>query len=161
VVERYYNELWGFLRGQLHDGDAAGDLAQETYARALGAEAAGRETRDFRSLLYRIARNLLVDRHRRARLRQHTDIDEWHGLQAPDATQPENATASQQHVVAMLAVIESLPPRCREAFVLHKFEQLPHAEVAARMGITRNAVEKHIIRALLACRACDDRYNRR
>jgi RNA polymerase sigma factor (sigma-70 family) len=160
VVERYYNELWGFLRGQLHDGDAAGDLAQEAYARALGAQAAGREARDFRSLLYRVARNLLVDRHRRAKVRQHTDIDDHHGLHAPAATQPENAAASQQHVAAMLGVIDALPPRCREAFILHKFEQLPHAEVAARMGISRNAVEKHIIRALLACRACDDRYNR-
>ncbi|KJV34751.1 RNA polymerase sigma factor [Luteibacter yeojuensis] len=160
MVERYYNELWGFLRGQLHDGDAAGDLAQEAYARALGAQAAGREPRDFRSLLYRIARNLIVDRHRRASVRQHTDIDAVHDLSAPAAAQPENAAAAQQQVAAMLAVIDALPPRCREAFVLHKFEQLPHAEVAARMGISRNAVEKHIIRALLACRACDDRYNR-
>jgi RNA polymerase sigma factor (sigma-70 family) len=160
VVERYYNELWGFLRRQLHDSDAAGDLAQEAYVRALGAQVAGRQPRDFRALLYRIARNLVIDRHRRATVRQHTDVDSVGDLSAPAAAQPENAASSEQQAAAMLAVIDALPPRCREAFVLHKFEHLSHAEVAARMGISRNAVEKHIIRALLACRVCHDRYNR-
>ena len=49
------------------------------------------------------------------------------------------------------AAIESLPPRCREVFVLHKVHELPQAEVALTLGISRKAVEKHV--RLAACRA--------
>jgi len=41
-----------------------------------------------------------------------------------------------------------LPVRTRQAFRLHKLEDLTHAEVAQRMGISKSAVEKHIMRAL-------------
>ena len=47
-----------------------------------------------------------------------------------------------------MASLESLPPRMREAFKLHKLEGLSHAETARSMGISISAVEKHISGAL-------------
>ena len=52
----------------------------------------------------------------------------------------------------LLALIDNLPPRCKEAFVLYKFEGLSHAEIAKKMGISINMVEKHIINALVICK---------
>jgi DNA-directed RNA polymerase specialized sigma24 family protein len=37
-------------------------------------------------------------------------------------------------------------------FLLHKFEGLSHADIATRLGISKNMVEKHIIKALAHCR---------
>jgi len=77
------------------------------------------------------------------------------GLQMrASAFEPEVAVASQQSVQALLATIGALPVRCRQAFMLHKFEGLSHAEVAEQMGISVKMVEKHIKMGLQACRGC-------
>jgi len=50
------------------------------------------------------------------------------------------------------ALVE-LPPECRLAFMLSRFDGLAHPQVAAKMGISVKRVEKHISHALLAFRA--------
>ena len=167
VFERYYNELLRFLSRRLGgDPDAAADVAQETFARAWAMQqsmetpaARGQCIEMPRALLYRIARNLVVDRHRQAqRGAESLDAEEVE-MMAPEHVQPEVIHASRQRTAALLAEIEALPPRCREAFVLHKFDGLSHADIAERMGISRNMVEKHVIRGMLACRRCMDRLD--
>ncbi len=56
----------------------------------------------------------------------------------------------------MLAVIQSLPRRRREAFLMHRFEGLSHAQIAARMGTSRQLVERHVRIAMRAC--CRDHW---
>ena len=48
----------------------------------------------------------------------------------------------------LLAAMEDLPARTREAFVLHRFEEMQYAAIAGHMGISVSAVEKHIMRAI-------------
>jgi len=152
MFERYYPALLGFLFTELKDPDTARDIAQETYARVLLFARGQGAIREPRALLYRTARNLMVDHHRRGRVHGLRQLEACDALPGADCDQPDNRLADQQEVARLLAAVETLPPRCREAFVLHKFDGLPQAEVARRMGITVNMVEKHIIRALLACR---------
>lgn len=157
MLERYHRELLNFLARQVRDRDAAADLAQESYVRVLAVQHAGQSIVDMRALLYRTAHNLLIDRHRRAAVRRHEDLDsipEHAQPQAPAHQRPEEALAAMQVVRAYVATIEALPPRCREAFVLHVFDGLSHAQVGQHMGISASMVEKHIVRAMVACKLC-------
>ncbi|XAH25129.1 sigma-70 family RNA polymerase sigma factor [Xylophilus sp. GW821-FHT01B05] len=158
MVARYYQDLLRFCSHAVKDTDAARDVVQEAYARFLAAQRGGVSMLQPQAVLRQIARHLLVDRHRRAQVRQHDDIDELAESDQPAAPrhlQPEEALASMQVVRAYVAAIEALPPRCREAFLLHVFEDLPHAQIAARMGISCSMVEKHIVRGMLACKLCE------
>lgn len=160
VLERYHRELLNFLRRQVRDRDTAADLAQESYVRVLSAQSSGQTVLDMRALLYRTARNLVIDQHRRAEVRNHDDlhtIPEDQHPAAPLHLQPEEVLASQQIVRAYVATIETLPPRCREAFVLHVFEELSHAQIAQHMGISVSMVEKHVVRGMVACKLCERR----
>jgi len=158
LLERYYRELLNFLHRQVSDRDTAADLAQESYARVLAVQHAGRDVLDGRALLYRTARNLLVDQHRRNAVRRHEPLDAITEADQPHALahlQPENVLASQQVQRAYIGAIEFLPPRCREAFVLHVFDELTHAQIARHMGISVSMVEKHVVRGMLACKSCE------
>lgn len=159
MLERYYHELQHFLTGKLKDRDEAADLTQDCFVRALAVLQAGGHIADPRAFLYRIAHNLVIDRHRRGLVRDAlvsptpADLPDT-GPAAPPACEPETVTSAMQAVAALAATIESLPPRCREAFVLCKFDGFSQAEAAARMGISARTVEMQLRIALTACRAC-------
>ncbi len=157
MLERYHRELLNFLSRQVGDRDTAADLAQESFVRVLTAQSSGQVMLDMRALLYRTAGNLVIDQHRRAVHRQHDDINALTEMDQPVAPchlQPDEILAYEQQARALVAAIESLPPRCREAFVLNRFEGLTHQEVAERMGISKNMVAQHVARGILTCQAC-------
>lgn len=156
MLERYYRELLNFLTGQVNDRETAADLAQESCLRVLSAQSSGQAVLDMRALLYRTARNLVIDQHRRAVHRQHENIDtleETDQPLAPMHRQPDEVLSYEQQARALALAIETLPPRCREAFVLNRFEGLSHQQVAERMGISKNMVAQHVARGILTCQA--------
>jgi len=127
----------------------AEDIAQDTCLRALQL-AEPHKVRDPVRYLLRIARNLFVDRQRgrqrkAAIFRPLGDAEPKTG----DSVDPERILAGRQELELVLAAIEALPPRCREAFKLHRFEGLSYTAIARRMGIGTSMVEKHIAEAML------------
>ncbi|MFT3803919.1 MAG: sigma-70 family RNA polymerase sigma factor [Burkholderiaceae bacterium] len=164
MLERYYRELLNFLSRAVSDRDTAADLAQESYARVLAAQQAGRPMRDPRALLYRTARNLVIDRHRRADVRAEageavsSDDDQARldDLAGPRSREPDAILAGREGLAAVVAAIDRLPPRCREAFILYKFDGLSYAEIADRMGISSRTVEMQLQIAMQACWRCLD-----
>ena len=160
ALERLHRELLNFLTRQVPDRETAADLAQESFARVLSAESNGQAVLDMRALLYRTARNLIVDQYRRDQVRRHDDLDAIPADQHPPAPahlEPEHAVASQQVIRAYISTIESLPVRCREAFVLYVFDEWTHAQIGRSMGISTSMVEKHVVRGMVACKQCERR----
>jgi RNA polymerase sigma factor (sigma-70 family) len=137
----------------------ADDLVQDACVRALQADVPVRKPMHY---LMRIARNLFIDRRRRARresaLFATPGNPEYAGS---DTLDPERVLAGKQELRLVLVAIGALPPRCREAFVLHRFDGLSYAAVARRMGVSTSMVEKHIVEAMRriasALRAGDSR----
>jgi RNA polymerase sigma-70 factor (ECF subfamily) len=127
----------------------ADDVAQEACMRALEVRQPD-NVRDPVRYLMRIARNLLVDRARK-RVREAALIDSLSVVEFDSgvSADPERILAGKQELQRVLAAIAKLPPRCREAFVLHRFNGLSYAAVARRMGVSTSMVEKHIAEAIL------------
>jgi RNA polymerase sigma-70 factor (ECF subfamily) len=64
----------------------------------------------------------------------------------------ERTIAARQQVRMLYRAILELPPKCRQVFLLHKFKERSHAQIAAHLGISKSMVEKHIIKAMTHCR---------
>jgi RNA polymerase sigma-70 factor (ECF subfamily) len=56
------------------------------------------------------------------------------------------------------AVIEQLPDKCREVFLLSRFDNLSHQAIAQKLNISVSTVEKHIVKALKIVRRHVDHY---
>lgn len=61
--------------------------------------------------------------------------------------------AIRQRLDLLQRLLDALPPKCREVFWLFRIEGHSQAEIAARMGVSINMVERHIMRALMDLRA--------
>ncbi|MEN9656844.1 MAG: hypothetical protein RL571_309 [Pseudomonadota bacterium] len=150
VFERYYHDLHHFISRSIGCRDKAQDVVQEAYARVLASSGDHKDSA-LGALLYTTAKNIVIDQYRQNKSRQYDNYEQLE-LAASRADEPEHRAAGRQSMNRLLALIDNLPPRCKEAFVLYKFEGLSHAEIAKQMGISINMVEKHIINALVICK---------
>ncbi len=105
-----------------------------------------------RAFVYRVASNLAVDYLRRRQSRRHDVAPERVAEdEHPTTPSPEAHWQERERLALLMQAIDELPARCREVFILRRFENLHQAEIAERLGISRNMVEKHMRRALLHC----------
>ena len=65
----------------------------------------------------------------------------------PKDEQPDEIVLETNQYENLMKVVETLPNRSKEAFLLHTIDGYSRKEIASMMGISPNAVEKHIIRA--------------
>jgi RNA polymerase sigma-70 factor (ECF subfamily) len=132
----------------------ADDLMQDLYLK-LAEQEGDSAIANPGAYLYRLAHNLTLDRMR-ANRRALTRDGDWrlahHGIadreDVADLPGAEAALGARQRLDRLVAAVDSLPPQTARVFRLHKFEGLSYAETAARLGISRSAVEKHMTTAL-------------
>lgn len=148
LFHRYRDELTRRLIGMVKSRETAADLVQETYLRLLrcGEELVVEQPR---ALLHRIAGNLAIDHLRKEKNPFHA-VDSMDAAMAVpcQAPSPERELFGKQRLQICLQVIERLPPRSREAFVLRRVYGYSYQEIAARLNISESGVEKLLMRAL-------------
>ncbi|WP_051946382.1 sigma-70 family RNA polymerase sigma factor [Verrucomicrobium sp. BvORR106] len=153
-----YDRLQSFFHGQVGCQHEAQDLTQETFTRVLSWQPKAQVTQP-RSLLFRIARNLLIDRSRSHARTQQVQVpltQERLAETASTIAPPDQHFAAREQLRKVQTAVAALPERCREVFILNRFGGLSYPEIADRLGIAPSTVEKHMIRALAACRATMD-----
>ncbi|MDO8933274.1 MAG: RNA polymerase sigma factor [Rhodocyclaceae bacterium] len=157
LYREHYGSVHRFLAKQVSCRELAADLVQELFLRLLSREVAMADVRHPRGFLFSSARNMAAEAQRSPRWRGTPRVDGDEDEPADTAPSPDLLAEDRQALGLLLEVVAGLPPRCRETFILHKFEGLSYPEIAARLGISVSAVEKHLMRALDACRAGIDR----
>lgn len=140
----------GFLRRNWRDPDEVADLRQEVYARVFDACATFRPE-STQAFLLTTARNLLIDRARRAQVVSFESYAEIEALpQSVEELGPERHVSARSALRVLQAALEKLPARCRQVIELRKIEELSQREVAARMGITEDTVERQVSKGVRA-----------
>jgi RNA polymerase sigma factor (sigma-70 family) len=126
----------------------ADDLVQEVFLSLQARANAEDEVHNVQRYLFTIANRVLVNRYRRASARgglyQPTLTE---ALAPSDEISPERILIGKQEFERMIVALQKLPPRAREAFIFHRFEELGYAAIGRRMGISVIAVRKLIGRA--------------
>ncbi|WP_434609833.1 sigma-70 family RNA polymerase sigma factor [Pseudomonas sp. R1-7] len=141
----HYEELIGTWTRRLRNRQQAEDLAHDTFVRVL--ESDSRQVEQPRAYLHQTARNIAVDGYRREDRRGALEKVAFDTCQSL-AGDPEHYMHAIQLADSIERALAELPANCRTVFVWQKIEGLTQAEIAERLGLSKNMVEKYMIRTL-------------
>ena len=149
AVIRHYDELRAFIIRKIECPALASDILQEVCEKAAHG-AYDTEIVNPRAYLYRVAANLTVDKIRQRASRElPADVSTLNA--ADPMSDAERSLAAKQRLALLRKIVDELPLKCRTVFVMRRFDDIPQDEIARKLGISRNMVEKHLRHALDHC----------
>lgn len=142
--------LMRFLRRNWREENDMLDLRQDIYVRIF--ESAARGLPDLvKPFVFTTARNLLIDRARHAKIVLIETIADLDTLDIwIDELTPERHASGRTELRQLQLALEALPPRCRQVVELRKIEGLSQRDVAARLGIAEDTVERQVANGMRA-----------
>lgn len=142
--------LMQFLQHNWRNKSDIPDLRQEIYVQVY--DAALKQIPDrAKAFVFKTARNLLINRVRQLQIIPIEAVVDVTALDtATDAPGPEQTALVRDELRRLQMALDHLPPRCREAVVLGRVQGLSGREVAARMGISEQAVSVYLINGIRA-----------
>lgn len=146
LYDRYAVPIYRFCFRKVGDPDVANDLTAQIFVRAIERldRYKPRPGATFRSWLFAIARNTIVDRWRRHR--PTTPLDPDLHILTDDDPGPEARAVHTDELDRLLAVLDRLPENHRDIIEL-RLAGLTTNEVADALGMTQSAVKSAQSRA--------------
>lgn len=150
----HHGWLVNWLWRKLGCRDGAADLAQDTFMRMLATQSA-EGLREPRAYLSTVANGLLVNHWRRLTLERAflAALASRPELTAPS---PEERTLVLEALYRIDAMLATLSPRARQAFLLAQLDGLTYAQIADQLEVSERMVKKYMAQAMLQCMLCMD-----
>ena len=124
------------------------DIIQEAYAILADLESVDGIAYP-RAYLFQVARSVITRHIRRARVVSIHAVEDVAQLEhADERPTPEQVAIDRDELGRLARAISAMPDRTQQAFILRRVDGLSQREIAARMAISENTVEKHISRGL-------------
>jgi RNA polymerase sigma-70 factor (ECF subfamily) len=153
LARRVRDRVRRWARRLVPDGDDAEDVAQlvlvQMHERLDEFEGRSR----FGSWLYRITRNVALERRRVDARRSALLARELSSVENETSPAPDDVTDIARIHRLITAHFDALPPRQREVFELVELRGLAATHVAARLGIDASTVRVLLLRARRTIRA--------
>jgi len=143
LVERHSAEIHAYLWRLLRDPELASDVLQDTFLRAWRAFPRLKHRDHLRAWLYTIATNCARSLQKAGARRESglTGVSE----EQPDPRASVAAQAADRDLRRrVLAAVERLPAKQRQALVLRRYQELGYDEIAVIMGGSRAAARTNV-----------------
>jgi RNA polymerase sigma factor (sigma-70 family) len=145
LYNRHEKAMWRFVFRSVQVQALADDLVQDVWfavARHAAQYEAGRNNASFKTWLFTLARNRVIDHARSQKNHVSLDGDDdaenslHEQLAADSGFGPIKQLTSRQQAKALIAAVESLPADQREAFLLQAEGDMSVQELAAATGVS-------------------------
>ena len=157
IYDLFARKILNFVYRMVGSTEEAEDLTQETFVTVYQKLGSLKDDEKFEPWLFRIARNYVYQRYRR-RTPAMVSVDEQdeEGRNMTELVDerkgPQEAFQAEELEQVVHGVIDDLPEKYREVFVLSAIEHLSYQEIAEIVGRSLPSVKTDIHRARLQVR---------
>lgn len=153
IYTRYHKSVYAYLLGFVKDNSLAEDLTHEVFMKIWDIRNQVTLHTSFSSYLFRICHNKAIntlekiasDNKLRNRVMLH--------LQTLSSSEIQETGKLKEYDQLLESALESLPPQRRKVFQLCREEGKTYDETASQLGISRNTVKEHMVKAQKALRS--------
>lgn len=144
----HYDDLVDYIRRRFQGGQFAREVIHDVCLQVLEKPPQQPVRLPF-AFLRKASFNRAIDRRRadvlhNARFEAVAEVPDWHVHELDGAA----VLDFEQQLEALLAIIDSLPARARQVFLLHRIHGMPQREIATELGVSVNMVTQHFARAV-------------
>ena len=155
----FSDQLFRHAFFRLSNRDRALELTQETFLKVWDYVQGGGEVQSFKSFLYRILNNLIIDeyrKHKQSSLDEmlESDTGELEAKMSHGSVRESEEELDEQALLEKIrARIPELPDTYREVITLRYVDGFTPKEIASMIGVSENVVSVRLHRGTLKLRA--------
>jgi RNA polymerase sigma factor (sigma-70 family) len=124
------------------------DLTQDTFLRLWERPGLLRDVSDLAGYFVTTGRNLAADHERRRRIAPFVAGVDHLEYVADNRPSAEDVVLTRDELKKLQDIVNSLPPKCRQVFLLSRIEGLSYVEIGTKLGISPKTVFSHMVTAL-------------
>ncbi|GAA4304840.1 RNA polymerase sigma-70 factor [Aestuariibaculum suncheonense] len=151
LYDSYWKPLFISSYNLLKDKELCEEIIQDVFIDVWNYRENLQIKISLKSYLYACVRYKVFSEFRKHKIQQ---VELFEGLN--DRFQyatPETKLMHEELVTQIEAIVNTLPARCQEVYILSRNQQLSHKEIAEKLGISTKTVENHITLALRTIRS--------
>ena len=147
VYDTLADAIFRYCYYRVSDHDLAKDLAQETFTRSWKYIADGKEIKNMRAFLYRVASNLVIEEYRKKKSTP-VSLDKMQEKGFDPGHDEGSRTKSIMEGKDILMLLEKLEFEHSDVIIMRYINELSLKEMAEILGESENTISVRIHRAL-------------
>jgi RNA polymerase sigma-70 factor, ECF subfamily len=147
LYQQFVRQLYYYIRTHTRNNEDAADATQQVFLQAFVALQQSPPPQRFAPWLFRIARNLMINKHQRQR--PTVSVERLPEIQHPvEKDDPETLLLQQEAQTTLTTLLAQLPMDKRELLALRFAGQLNSEEIALVVGKSPAAVKRQLTRII-------------
>jgi RNA polymerase sigma-70 factor (ECF subfamily) len=146
LFERYHKKLYAYLMRLLDSKEDAEEIVQESFIKIWEKREEFIEGYSFDAFLFTIAKNTFLN-FTREKVNRRVFEDHFQIINEMESDKTDDYVIFKETREIIRLIIDDMPPRRREVFIMRKIEGLSRKEISEKLGISIITVDSHLLKA--------------
>lgn len=148
IYSRYSDKLYSYCLFKSDNELDAQEVFQDTWIRFIDSAKKGKNIVCVNAMLYKIARNLSIDKYRHNRSKPIEPINDYNIGYITDPQNLQSKLENEELLSIISLAVNNLADKYKESFLLLWFSGLSYSEISEITGETTDCIKKRSYRAM-------------
>lgn len=151
IYKTYWSQVYNFCRLYITSIEDSKEVVQQVFLKVWEARTLIKENENFKGFLFIITRNIIFNQSKKKFNENFYKLSVLNAFGQSNAEaqyEIEEEIAAEQLSDYINLLIDKLPPRQKEVFMLSRQSHLSYKEISIQLNISEKTVEHHIAKAM-------------